>query len=120
MYFGSRAQLESEGVIPTGTEWPEGKQPTEWETGQFKFRLYRARPEGFKGSIKLVDYWRLSWTTTEQDYGTKAIKQKKAELKRLKHRYSPEGCAEHEARFGRYLRAQEDEAFQAFLCGVQS
>ena len=53
-YFGTRAQLEAEGVIPSGMEWPAtGAKEVGWKEGRLKFGLRRIRPEGLKGPMRL-------------------------------------------------------------------
>ncbi|HEX7685221.1 MAG TPA: hypothetical protein VF446_17085 [Trinickia sp.] len=38
-YWGTRAQLEAEGVIPDDFEWPEGFNSAYWQSGPFDFWL---------------------------------------------------------------------------------
>ncbi len=117
-YQGSRAQLEAEGIIPAGTEWPEGQQSVCWEQGLLSFSLKRTRPEGMKGPMKLWiagDYWNLRWERkVRPDCGTRAIMDKRAELAKVVYSESPEGRLAYNARFELYLAAYKDKAFQAF------
>ncbi|MES2024480.1 MAG: hypothetical protein V4448_02880 [Pseudomonadota bacterium] len=117
-YQGNRAQLEAEGVIPEGTEWPDGDSSVKWEAGRFTYRLRRTRPDGMKGPKKLwveADWWALRWDTTEpQDYAANEIKRKTKELADTIYRRSPRGCAEWSANWNRYCKALEDKKFQAF------
>lgn len=55
-YEGTRAQLEAEGVIPAGTEWPQHRNTAQWEDGRVRWSLSRTRPNGMKGPMRL-------WTT---------------------------------------------------------
>ena len=48
-YHGSRALLEAEGVIPAGTQWPQGYDEVRWRAGPMDYQLYRQRPAGAKG-----------------------------------------------------------------------
>ncbi len=34
-FLGTRATLEAEGVIPGGTDWPQGYDNLRWQAGQF-------------------------------------------------------------------------------------
>lgn len=117
-YQGSRAQLEAEGVIPAGVQWPEGQQSVSWEQGLLSLSLTRTRPEGMKGPMKLWiagDYWSLRWEhKVRPDSGTRAIMEKKAELAKVMYRESPEGRRAHSASFKLYWAAYKDKAFQAF------
>lgn len=117
-YRGSRAQLEAEGIVPAGTEWPEGDRCVKWEQGHLKFRLGRTRPKGMKGPMKVWlagDYWNLRWERKVQpDHGTREIMEKKAELKAEIFRQSIEGQRQRNANLNNYWKACDDKAFQAF------
>lgn len=117
-YRGSRAQLEAEGIVPAGTEWPEGGRCVKWEQGLLRFSLGRTRPEGMKGPMKVWlegDYWNLRWERKVQPHwGTVAIRKKKAELAKEVYRQSYEGQRAHQALWDSYWKAHSDKAFQAF------
>jgi len=117
-YQGSRAQLEAEGVIPAGTEWPEGQQSVSWEQGLLSFSLKRTRPEGMKGPMKLWiagDYWNLRWERKVMPgRAARAIAEKSMELAKVIYDESPEGRRAYSARFELYWAAYKDKAFQAF------
>jgi len=51
-YFGTRAMLEAEGILPENINWPEGFDGNRWDDGRFKYWLRRVRPEGIKGPKK--------------------------------------------------------------------
>lgn len=66
-YEGTAAQLEAEGLIPSGFEWPCHVGPIAWESDGFTYRLVRMRPRSFEGSKRAwlaaaatVDHWQLS------------------------------------------------------------
>ncbi len=117
-YRGSRAQLEAEGIVPAGTEWPEGGRCVKWEQGLLRFSLSRTRPAGMKGPKKLWlegDYWSLRWKRKVQpDWGTVAIREKVAELAQEVYRQSYEGRRTHQALWDSFWKAHEDKAFQSF------
>ena len=119
-YEGTRAQLEAEGVIPPGTEWPaEGSRyDSHWKAGIFRFMLCRSRPAGMKGPIKLWlagDWWRPRWELLNRpDHGTCEIRREARELAAAAHLHSAAGQREWNANFMRYWKAHEDRDFQNF------
>lgn len=117
-YEGTRAQLEAEGVIPPGTEWPELAQDQRWEAGRFRYWLRRCRPDGMKGPMKLWtsgDWWCLRCDLLNgPDHATRSILEKKAELVAELYRHSAAGQREWNAQWNLYWKAREDKAFQAF------
>ena len=117
-YEGTRAQLEAEGVIPPGTQWPQGKQPLFWSQGGLRFWLQRARPEGAKGPMSVWtsgDWWRLRCDTPNDiNCADWRIKQKARELAQAIYDQSPQGRREWSERFNHYWAAHSDAAFQAF------
>jgi len=117
-YEGTRAQLEAEGVIPPGTEWPEGALDQRWEAGRFRYWLRRCRPDGMKGPMKLWtsgDWWCLRCDLLNgPDHATRSILEKKRELATELYRHSAAGQREWNAQLNLYWKAQEDKAFQAF------
>lgn len=38
-YFGTRAQIEAEGMVPATTEWPKGFDVVRWSAGDNEFWL---------------------------------------------------------------------------------
>lgn len=117
-YQGTRAQLEAEGAIPPGTQWPEGGASVRWETGKLEYILHRTRPEGMKGPKKLWlagDWWNLRFQLKDRpDHGTRAIQKRVAELADELYRQSAAGQREWSANWNLYWKAREDKAFQAF------
>lgn len=117
-YYGTRAQLEAEGVIPKNTEWPRAAAELRWECGKFVFLLHRARPDGMRGPKKLWvegDWWCLRWELINQpDHGTREIKRKARELEEAVYRASAAGRREWDAQWGRLQAARQDMAFQCF------
>lgn len=66
-YEGTATQLEAEGLIPAGFEWPCHVGPITWDADGFTYRLVRMRPRGFNGSKRAwlaaattIDNWQLS------------------------------------------------------------
>ncbi len=120
-YHGTKAMLESEGIIPEGFEWPEGYNDVYWKDDQFKYWLRRHRPEGAKGSRKQfanVDWFKLRWNLIDTDPFSRELTRKAKELKDIIYRNSSEGLAENEARWSRYSKAQQDKQFQTFKAKI--
>lgn len=117
-YQGTRAALEAEGVIPAGTDWPEGFNDRHWEDSKFRYWLRRKRPEGTKGPRKqfmTVDWWMFRCDPlTVEPIEARNIKHKAKELADTIHRASAKGQAEWHAQWNRYWTAQKDKPFQAF------
>ncbi|MFM0013719.1 hypothetical protein [Paraburkholderia sediminicola] len=117
-YYGSRALLEAEGVIPSGTEWPIGFTSVKWDAGQFHFRLMRTRPDGAKGHRKIFaecDWWQLWWhKINDISWEDRAIARKTKELKDILYRHSERGKKEWSARYQLFYAAGKDQRFQAF------
>ncbi|WP_156797085.1 hypothetical protein [Nitrosomonas sp. Is79A3] len=120
-YHGTKAMLESEGIIPEGFEWPEGYNDVYWKDDQFDYWLRRHRPEGAKGSRKQfanVDWFKLRWNLIDTDPLSRELARKAKELKDLIYRNSSEGFAENEALWSRYSKAQQDKQFQTFKAKI--
>ncbi|MXS82030.1 hypothetical protein ABD07_02770 [Nitrosomonas oligotropha] len=120
-YHGTKAMLESEGIIPEGFEWPEGYNDVYWHDDQFNYWLRRHRPEGAKGSRKqfeTVDWFQLRWDLIDTNPFSREVARKAKELKNLIYRNSQEGFAESEARWARYYKARDDKQFQAFKAKI--
>jgi hypothetical protein len=120
-YFGSRAQLEGEGLIPEGTIWPEGRVWLHWTTKSFRFSLFRSRwhwkrkPEDAATAWMKGDWWCLRWQALDApSYPSRQIQKKTRELAELVRSQSPEGRQKSKREFERYWSAQQDEAFQTF------
>ena len=117
-YEGTRAQLEAEGVIPPGTQWPQGKRRAHWHAGGLRFWLSRTRPEGLKGPMSAWvsgDWWLLRCEAPDEGNPTNwRIRNLE---KALAHEIRESSPAAHEARkvqWSRYWAARKDDAFQAF------
>lgn len=117
-YFGTRAQLETEGLIPAEIRWPIGIARARWNERGFEFVLAHARPDGFDGPRRGwvgCDYWSL--TRRWQDcpsYHERVLRAKAKELRELLYRETSAGREENSRRWRKYIASQEDEAFQAF------
>jgi hypothetical protein len=121
-FIGTRAMLEAEGVIPAGTEWPQGYDRAYWTAGKFDYTLVRERPEGAKGPRKLFadcDWWCVRWTLCQRPHpAALAIAAKEKALEDEIYRQSPKGRAEWIARWERFSEAEHDAKFQAFKASI--
>lgn len=119
-YTGTAAQLQAEGLIPDGFEWPRAAAAEYWEAGGFDYRLRRTRPEGHKGPQRSwfeVDNWCMQVSVTGRDYNwrTRRGLERKAEALRAEyHRHTAAGAREWEASCVRYWQTVQDKRFQAF------
>ena len=119
-YFGSRAQLEAEGLIPENTVWPKGTIWRYWTSGVFRFSLFRTRQHGTngKGPAKVWmegDWWCLRCgLINAEDCFAQRIQEMQAEIADLTHRRSPEGERQFYELYARYEKCSNDMAFQTF------
>jgi len=121
-FLGPRAMLEAEGVIPKGTDWPQGYDDLRWQAGKFDYRLSRERPPGAKGPRKQFsdcDWFCLRIELTHQpSHAEREIALKAQELKDTIYRRSPKGEAEWLVNWNRYWETTKDAAFQAFKATI--
>lgn len=120
-YHGTKAMLESEGIIPEDFEWPEGYNDVRWKDDKFNYWLRRNRPEGAKGSRKQfanVDWFELRWELINADSLKREIARKVKELEDLVYLHSSKGSAENQSRWERYHKAKDDKQFQAFKAKI--
>jgi hypothetical protein len=119
-YTGTAAQLQAEGLIPDGFEWPQAAADKRWEANGFDYWLRRTRPDGHKGPMRSwleVDNWFLRVSVTGRDYHwrTRRGLERKAEALRAEyHRHTAAGAREWEAAWHRYWQTVKDKRFQAF------
>ena len=115
---GTRAQLEADGAIPPGTQWPAGVRRLTWTAGPLEFELRRTRPAGMKGPMRLWvegDWWLLVCTQVEREHPVQTEADNvRRELERLTYLQSPAGQREHSEQWRRYWKARDDKAFQSF------
>lgn len=121
-FEGPRALLEAEGLIPKGTDWPQGYADLRWQAGKFYYWLRRCRPPGSKGPRR--DFVTVDWFCLRQEltnapsFEALKIRRKSQELCEAVYRASPKGRAEHSAQWDRYWKAQRDAKFQAFKATI--
>ena len=120
-FHGTKAMLESEGIIPQGFEWPEGYNNVYWHDDQFNYQLRRNRPRGAKGSRKqfaTVDWFELRWDLIGTNLFSLKVARKVKELKDLIYLNSSKGSAESQSLWERYCKARDDKQFQAFKAKI--
>lgn len=122
-YFGTRAALEAEDLIPEGITWPERFNAHEWEDGLHCYWLRRCRPAGVKGPRKLfleVDWWWL-WMgpgLNHRSCSELEIRQKAKALADEIYRRSDEGMREWAEMQRRLCESHKDAAFQVFKARI--
>ncbi|PRX32232.1 hypothetical protein B0G75_104253 [Paraburkholderia sp. BL18I3N2] len=117
VYVGTRAQLEGEGVIPPGTEWPTGFASVCWQANGIDFCLKRERPEGAKGRQREFvecDNWWLRVTNPRLNWPDESIRLQYMKLGRLLYQRTQEGIAALNRQHEMYWSARRDEKYQAF------
>ncbi|QTO19596.1 hypothetical protein [Burkholderia seminalis] len=125
-YIGTRMQLEAEGLIPEGTQWPDGFRWLYWQSNGLRFCLRRKRPEGAKGSRRAFfdcDNWCLRTQLEHYSYGEIQIRLKANELRKMLYRESDEGrrdSAEQLKAFWQTLKDKEFQEFKALIPGFIS
>lgn len=123
-FEGTAAQLQAEGLIPEGFEWPRAAADKQWEANGFDYWLKRRRPEGHKGPMRSwleLDNWSLRVNVTGRDchWHTRRRLQRQAQaLSDACYRETAAGKREWNANWERYWRTQDDVAFRAFKAKV--
>lgn len=113
---GTRAQLQAEGMIPEGLEWPRHPAQKCWLSGPFFFRLIHLESRGPKGStppVPEVERWacrRSIFTGGEDNFSSARIYEISQMLAREIWRRTPAARAQ----WDRYWKAHQDRRFQAF------
>lgn len=119
-YVGTARQLQAEGLIPQGFEWPHAAADKKWEANGFDYWVCRERPLGHKGAKSSwleLDNWCLRVRVHGRDHHciTRRMLERKAdELRAEIHRHTAAGSREWSAMWERYWQAREDKRFQAF------
>lgn len=116
-YSGTRAQLETEGLVPCELQWPCRAATKQWRDGRHEFTLQRARQPGARNAPWAEgNYWDLTiWLSAGRRSPLElAIIEKEMAVRALRHANSSEGRRESEVRYAAVQRANADTAFQAF------
>ncbi|QTB47922.1 hypothetical protein [Burkholderia pseudomallei] len=114
-YQGTRAQLEAEGVIPDGLEWPTGRNNAAWRRGEQHFLLRRCKVPGAKQRVSEwggVDWWCMH--VSKDHVLDPEIAEQAKKLRAMIYERSPQGKAARAEHWRRIDAAYRDEKFQAF------
>ncbi|PKO74641.1 MAG: hypothetical protein CVU21_22335 [Betaproteobacteria bacterium HGW-Betaproteobacteria-15] len=120
LFEGTAAQLQAEGLIPEGFEWPRAADEKRWRIKGLEYLLSRTRPQWHKGpksSWAELDNWSLRTMAENYDWETirrRGIERKAEALRREIHRLTPAGQREHQVFEGRLWAASQDKVFQDF------
>lgn len=117
-YRGSRAQLEGEGIVPEGTEWPNGRESLHWYVGELQFWLRRCRHRDMKGPAKRwmdVDFWFLRISRFGEGCADWDVRYHQRALKEAVYWASEQGRRRFMDEIDRSLKADADQHFQAFM-----
>jgi hypothetical protein len=120
-FQGTRAMLESEGIIPANMKWPEAYDNVHWDAGKFEYWMRRERPDGARGPRKLfvdVDWWCLRQQVIGESFFYFELKRKTRELAEYAYRNSARGIADSNMSYKFYAVACADEKFQAFKASI--
>lgn len=107
-WVGTRAQLESEGVVPADFKWPAGRRGDKFETASNWFFLERYKYDGAEPTDETL--YRLRIYDHTVDFRERAAKQKLREAQEILAIRTPEGARMHAA----WLNTLYDRDFQAF------
>lgn len=114
IFFGSRAMLEAENLIPPDIEWPDGFNERTWKDGILQTTLCRHRPENSKVArrhILDIDWWSVRKSpVSNTSYEDRRIMLRKKALEDEVYRQSEAGQAARD----RYWKTTQDDQFQAF------
>lgn len=118
-WTGTRAQLEAEGLSPKGRAWPTGRECVSWIDGGLGYRVFRARPTGYKGSYRSwqdADSWRLfcEVPNTPGRHEDARLWHAERAVAQERFRRSAAGMAQEH----RCMAAYNDDAFRSFLAAV--
>lgn len=119
-YEGTAAQLQAEGLVADGFQWPRAAASERWSAGGFDYCLRRTRPSGHKGPMRSwleIDNWVIFVEVTGRDlhwHTRRALERKAEELEALRRQGTGDFQREWDAMMGRYHKACDDKSFQAF------
>lgn len=119
--YGTQAQLEAEGLIPEGLQWPAGYDDLRWTSGTFRFWLMRHRPLGAKGPRNLyrdADCWCLRWELKDGVARDREIAIRVVLLQKQLFDLSPQGQRDRAVLFNAHWKATCDARFQAFKASI--
>ncbi len=122
IWRGTSAQLIAEGLIPSHIKWPERLLSRTWIQDGLICKLHRCRPPEKKDPQNLWmkgDYWLLRRSRTSRfidELAEARTYEKLCELTRKLREQTPEGINE----LKRWIDAQDDQRFQAFMARLRT
>ena len=116
IFVGSRVQLEAEGLVPEGLDWPVGSKVCRWEEGRFSYVIRRyPSASGIKKSVwSTQDHWRLCMAIRNKPsdhWEQSIIAEKTRELTHAVWRLSPAGEQHRKL----WCAAREDDGYREFM-----
>lgn len=121
-FYGSRTQLDADGLIPVELPWPSSDQYAGWLDGPWHWTLRRAL-RGDLRSKRLplpchAEFWRLRRYRMDESFDQCEIRAKVRELATMVFRSSAEGKSYYANENRLWWEAQKDEAFARLMCRV--
>lgn len=107
VWTGTAAQLIAEGVVPPDFRWPEYRGRT-WTDDRFEWFAAAAGPKDY-GSV-----YQRERTLAKDCFLAARVYAAEEELRRVR----ASGSLEYKQQFERWLKAQNDRAFQRLLAAV--
>jgi hypothetical protein len=121
-FYGTRSQLNADGLIPGELLWPSAGQYAGWLDGPWHWTLRSVLPDDRRGKQLPrpchVDYWRLRRHRMDESVEECEIRGKVRELAEMVFRSSIEGKAYYADESRLWWKAQQDAAFAKLMCRV--
>lgn len=120
-FFGTRRQLEAEGLFPDFLRWQGNQVYATFEVGRMRFAVRRLKERERKAKrLPVGDAWacRFDGLFGWEAWAAWQIAEKRRDLDQTIYRLSPRGRAEFEVECNKAHAARQDEAFQRLLDGM--
>ncbi len=121
-FYGTRSQLNADGLIPGELLWPSAGQYAGWLDGPWHWTLRSVLRDDRRGKQLPrpchVDYWRLRRHRMDESVEECEIRGKVRELAEMVFRSSIEGKAYYANESRLWWKAQQDAAFAKLMCRV--
>ncbi len=112
IWYGTAAELESEGLVPAGYEWPRGTSRRYFVHNGIECGVARKRKPGSGNAPwATIDYWSIQRYCKDRAHGGARIYEKRRALELELWWHSPHG----DRMFDLAMQARRDAAFQGFL-----
>ena len=118
-FTGTRAQIEAEGLTPTGLRWPQRTERVCWRRGPVQFHMSRCRPAGGPATgWASGDCWRVVACVHNCRALDADVRRLRRELQAAEYRASDAGKRAASQQWTRAIAAASDTAFQGFMRAV--